>query len=100
MTPDELAEMLKMPEPDTHCWDDDIKRDVWSYSAEQMRAYALAHIVAERERCANINRARAMKIEREAQRAASVGEHYEAHILRATAWQLTVTEYEIRSPQK
>lgn len=29
-----------LPEPDTHCWDDDTKKDVWSYSAEQMHAYA------------------------------------------------------------
>ncbi len=95
MTPDELAEMLKMPEPAYMTPMEDAL-----FNADQMRAYALAHIVAERERCANINRARAMKIEREAQRAANVGEHYEARTLRATAWQLTVTEHEIRSPQK
>lgn len=26
-----------LPEPDTHCWDDDTSKDVWSYSAELMR---------------------------------------------------------------
>ena len=28
-----------MPEPDTHCYDDDVGRDVWSHSPEQMRTY-------------------------------------------------------------
>ena len=54
MNADELAVMLEMPAPDTHCWDDDTRRDVWSYSAEQVRAYALAHVAAERERCAAV----------------------------------------------
>ena len=33
-----------LPEPDTHCWDDDAvpPRDVWSHSAEQLHAYSLA----------------------------------------------------------
>ena len=31
-----------LPEPDTHCFDDDTGKDVWSYSADQMHAYALA----------------------------------------------------------
>jgi hypothetical protein len=43
-----MTDLLPLPEPDTHCWDDDTGKDVWSYSADQMRAYALA----ERERCA------------------------------------------------
>lgn len=25
-----------MPSPDTHCFDDDLQKDVWSYSAEQL----------------------------------------------------------------
>ena len=29
-----------LPEPDTHCWDEDTSKDVWSHSADQMRAYA------------------------------------------------------------
>ena len=29
-----------MPQPDTHCLDDDTGKDVWSHSADQMRAYA------------------------------------------------------------
>jgi hypothetical protein len=28
--------MTKLPEPDTHCFDDDTGLDVWSYSKEQM----------------------------------------------------------------
>ena len=37
-------------EPDTHCFDDDTGKDVWSYSKEQMAAAVLR----ERERCAAI----------------------------------------------
>ena len=25
---------MQMPEPDTHCYDDDTQKDVWSYSKE------------------------------------------------------------------
>lgn len=28
---------IKLPEPDTHCWDDDSSKDVWSYSPELVR---------------------------------------------------------------
>lgn len=28
-----------LPAPDTHCFDEDTGKDVWSYSADQMRAY-------------------------------------------------------------
>lgn len=30
---------IKLPDPDTHCWDDDLQppRDVWSYSADLVR---------------------------------------------------------------
>lgn len=38
MTPNQLP---PLPEPDTHCFDDDTGKDVWSYSADQMHAYAL-----------------------------------------------------------
>jgi hypothetical protein len=31
---------LKLPLPDTHCWDDDENIDVWSYSHEAMLKYA------------------------------------------------------------
>lgn len=47
------------------------------------------------ERCAAICRARADKMEAEAQRASDAGEYDEASALRATAWQLTVAEREI-----
>ncbi len=30
---------VPMPEPDTHCYDTDEERDVWSHSADQMRTY-------------------------------------------------------------
>ena len=43
-----------LPEPDTHCWDEDTSKDVWSHSADQMRAYAEQAVAAERERCINI----------------------------------------------
>jgi hypothetical protein len=33
------AAEVPMPEPDTHCYDDDVGRDVWSHSPEQMRTY-------------------------------------------------------------
>lgn len=35
-----------MPKPDTHCFDEDTGKDVWSHSPEQMQAYALAAIEA------------------------------------------------------
>ena len=37
-----MSDIPPLPPPDTHCFDDDTGRDVWSYSAAQMRAYALA----------------------------------------------------------
>ena len=43
-----------MPQPDTHCLDDDTGKDVWSHSADQMRAYGAACAAAERERCAKM----------------------------------------------
>ena len=33
-----------LPEPDTHCFDDDTGKDVWSHSSDQMQAYALASL--------------------------------------------------------
>jgi len=38
--------MPELPKPDTHCFDEDTGLDCWSYSAEQMKAYALAAIAA------------------------------------------------------
>ena len=43
-----------LPPPDTHCWDEDTSKDVWSHSADQMRAYAEQAVAAERERCAQM----------------------------------------------
>ena len=37
-------ERIKLPEPDTHCFDDDTNSGVWSYSAELVREIVLAHI--------------------------------------------------------
>jgi hypothetical protein len=45
-----------LPPPDTHCWDEDTSKDVWSHSADQMRAYAEQAVAAER---AEIERLRA-----------------------------------------
>jgi hypothetical protein len=47
-----VPKLPPLPEPDTHCWDDDTQRDVWSHSADQMRAYGAACAAAEREACA------------------------------------------------
>jgi hypothetical protein len=41
---------MTLPPPDTHCWDEDTGKDVWSHSADQMRAYAEQAVAAERER--------------------------------------------------
>ena len=41
-----------LPDPDTHCFDDDTGQDVWSYSESQMLAYGAAWLLDERERCA------------------------------------------------
>ena len=38
--------MTPLPKPDTHCFDDDTQKDVWSHSTEQMLDYGKA----ERER--------------------------------------------------
>lgn len=38
----------ELPPADTHCFDDDAQRDVWTHSPEQMRAYATAAIEADR----------------------------------------------------
>ena len=43
-----------LPEPDTHCFDDDTGLDVWSHSPDQMHAYGEACAAAERERCAKL----------------------------------------------
>ncbi len=43
-----------LPPPDTHCWDEDTSKDVWSYSDDAMRAYAEQAVAAERERCAKL----------------------------------------------
>jgi len=48
------AELGPLPDPDTHCWDDDTSKDCWSYSADQMRSYAAAEVAKERERCAKL----------------------------------------------
>ena len=42
-----------LPEPDKHCFDDDVGRDVWSYSAAKMREYAMREISNELHRVAD-----------------------------------------------
>lgn len=32
-----MSKEIKLPDPDTHCWDDDSSKDVWSYSPELVR---------------------------------------------------------------
>lgn len=49
-TPQALEPILpELPEPDTHCVDEDTGKDVWSHSSDQMRTYALAAIEADRK---------------------------------------------------
>ena len=36
----------ELPKPDTHCYDEDTRTDVWSHSAEQMHAYAKQYAAA------------------------------------------------------
>jgi len=38
---DKVRELPPLPEPDTHCFDEDNNKDVWSHSAEQMNEFAL-----------------------------------------------------------
>ena len=53
---------VPVPVPDTHCYDTDEERDVWSHSPDQMRTYGDAReaagyargVAEERERCAAI----------------------------------------------
>jgi len=40
----QAIERINLPEPDTHCFDDDTKSDVWSYSRELVISTVLAHI--------------------------------------------------------
>jgi hypothetical protein len=47
MTPTTPPALLPLPEPQKECW---IGHEL--FSPQQMRAYAMAHIAAERERCA------------------------------------------------
>ena len=49
----QAIERINLPKPDTHCFDDDSKSDVWSYSRELVIRTVLAHIdklAAENER--------------------------------------------------
>ena len=34
-----MTTLPPLPTPDTHCWDDDTEKDVWSHSPEQMIVY-------------------------------------------------------------
>ena len=40
----QAIERINLPKPDTHCFDDDSKSDVWSYSRELVIRTVLAHI--------------------------------------------------------
>lgn len=40
----QAIERINLPKPDTHCFDDDTKSDVWSYSRELVIRTVLAHI--------------------------------------------------------
>lgn len=47
--PLQQGEYLPLPDADTHCYDEDTGKDVWSHSAEQMRAYVDADRAAPAE---------------------------------------------------
>lgn len=55
------------------------------------------HVKAEREACANINRAKAMRLEKEVQEAVKESDIDSAVSLRASAWLIFVCEAEIRA---
>ena len=40
----QAIERIKLPKPDTHCFDTDTDSDVWSYSPELVRETVLTHI--------------------------------------------------------
>jgi hypothetical protein len=40
-----------IPKPDTHCFDTDTNKDVWSYSQEQLIAYARKAAESMRDEC-------------------------------------------------
>ena len=53
-----------LPKPDTHCFDDDTGKDVWSHSPAQMQAYAIAAIEAQGvPMVADFNQLQAMQAE-------------------------------------
>jgi hypothetical protein len=54
MSTEDAPKPAELPDPDTHCWDDDTGKDVWSYSQGLMRATIDAAVAKERERCACI----------------------------------------------
>ncbi len=41
-----MVQSVELPEPDTHCYDTDEERDVWSHSPDQMRTYGDAREAA------------------------------------------------------
>lgn len=43
-----------LPKPDTHCFDSDERKDVWSHSPDQLRAYGIACAEAMKEECARV----------------------------------------------
>jgi hypothetical protein len=84
--------MPKLPEPDTHCFDDDTRKDVWSHSKEQAsviqeEAYK-AGVAAERERCVNHLLASAARIAPEGKRTNQVDRHV-ADVLATKAAELS-----------
>ena len=50
MSTEDTPQPAGLPDPDTHCWDDDTNNDVWSYSQGLMRATIDAAVAKERER--------------------------------------------------
>jgi hypothetical protein len=54
MSTEDTPKPVALPDPDTHCWDDDTNSDVWSYSPGLMRATIDAAVAKERERCAKV----------------------------------------------
>lgn len=51
-----MSKLPPLPKPDTHCFDEDTGKDVWSHSPEQMQAYAIAACADRDARIAELER--------------------------------------------
>ena len=82
---------LPLPEPDTHCWDEDTQKDCWSHSPEQLRTYGKACAAAEREAIAKLVQGEPIMLDgREAKRGpGGVGTWYKTGAMNITMHSLS-----------